>query len=172
MALDLSLYEATEADNGVSSNLIAGFGYDYLDTWRSLGVVDYAINVSKLRWGGTFTDYPDGVHFDAFTPTEYQWADTPGKTDGLASISEEFINDAYPNLRNLVALSMKGQGLEGANNLPYWFADILDARNILLLNPDINPKYGFSTSRSLFRGNRFYSFNQESKFSGTTTINY
>ena len=172
MALDLSLYEATEADNGVSSNLLAGFGYDYLDTWRSLGVVDYAINVSKLRWGGTFTDYPDGVHFDAFTPTEYQWADTPGKTDGLASIAEEFINDAYPNLRNLVALSMKGQGLEGANNLPYWFADILDAKNILLLNPDINPKYGFSTSRSLFRGNRFYSFNQESKFSGTTTINY
>ena len=60
--------------------------------------------------------------------------------------------------------SAQGKGLEGARNLPYWFADILDTRNILLLDSAKNLKYGFNTSRSLLRDNRGYSFNQESKY--------
>ena len=176
MALDLSLYEATEDNNGIGTNLIAGFGSSYLDTWRELGVVDYALNVAKLRWGGTFTGYPDGVHFDAFVPTSYQWADSKDKNgnslrDGLASTAEEFIATAYPNLKNLVTQSAQGKGLEGAKNLLYWFADILDTRNILLLDSSLTPKYGFNTDRSLLRDNRGYSFNQESKYV-KTTFNY
>jgi hypothetical protein len=111
MALDIGLYEATEADNGVGTNEIAGKGFDYLQTWKDLNVVDNAINVFKLRWGGTFknsdgTIYPDGVHFDAFPPTEYLWAGP----NGLAVQSLKFINEAYPNLINLFALDAQGKG--------------------------------------------------------------
>ena len=169
MALDISLYEATTANNGIGTNRIAGFGSSFLNTWKSLGVVDNAINVFNLRWGGAFTGYPDGVHFDAFFPTSYQWADSKDANgnslgDGLATQAQEFINDAYPNLKNLVIQSAQGKGLEGAKNLPYWFADILDTRNILLLDSGKTPKYGFNTSRSLLRDNRGSSFNQESKY--------
>ena len=177
MALDVSLYEATEADNGVSSNLIAGFGSGYLDTWRSLGVVDYAINVSKLRWGGTFTGYPDGVHFDAFPSSEYLWAGG----NGLAVQALSFLNDAYPNLRNLTSLSMSGQGLEGAKNLQYWFADILDTRNIMLLgklndDPEVASRinrnnFGFSTARAILRDSRGYDFEQRSFYKGLVETN-
>ena len=171
MALDISIYEATEADNGVSSNLIAGFGSSYLKTWRDLGVVDFATKVSKLRWGGTFTGYPDGVHFDAFPPTEYLWAGP----NGLAIQAENFINKAYPNLRNLAALSMQGKGLENKVNLQYWFADILDTRDIIFLKPDeyttdevasrINLNdFHLNTNRALYRDNRGYKFREESKF--------
>lgn len=176
MALDLSLYEATEDNNGIGTNLIAGFGSEYIPIWLELGVADYAANVAKLRWGGTFPGYPDGVHFDAFVPTSYQWADSKDKNgnslrDGLASTAEEFIATAYPNLKNLVIQSAQGKGLEGAKNLSYWFADILDTRNILLLDSSLTPKYGFNTDRSLLRDNRGYSFNQESKYV-KTTFNY
>ena len=176
MALDISLYEATEDNNGVGTNKIAGFGSSYLPIWIKLGVADYAANVAKLRWGGSFTGYPDGVHFDAFVPTSYQWADNKDANgeslrDGLASTAEEFIATAYPNLKNLVIQSAQRKGLEGATNLPYWYSDILDTRNILLLDSDKNPKYGFSTDRSLYRDNRGNAFANESK-ANKTIYNY
>ena len=178
MALDISLYEATEANNGVSSNLIAGFGSDYLDIWRNLGVVDFAVKVSKLRWGGTFTGYPDGVHFDAFSPTEYLWAGS----NGLAVQSLKFINEAYPNLRNLFVLDTQNKG-RGNTSLGTYFTDVLDTRNVMLLgklndDPELTTRinrnnFGLSTDRSLLKGStqRISLFNQDSKFTAPLDTN-
>ena len=166
MALDLSLYEATTSNNGIGTNKIAGFGSSYLDIWKQLGVVDHAINVAGLRWGGTFKNkdgsiYPDGVHFDAFNPSDYYWAG-----NGISVTALSFIQDAYPNLQNLVTMSANGQGLESKINLQYWFADILDTRNIMLLDSNKNPKYGFWTDRQFLRDSstRGQKFLTESKY--------
>ena len=178
MALDISLYEATKADNGVSSNLIAGFGSSYLDTWRGLGVVDHAINVTKLRWGGIFTGYPDGVHFDAFPPTEYLWAGP----NGLAVQALNFINKAYPNLKNLFILDTQGKG-RGNTSLGTYFTDVLDTRNVMLLGKlndstevatriNLN-NFGLNTDKAILKGStqRISLFNQDSNFIGPLDTN-
>lgn len=169
LALDIELVEATP--NGGGNNILAGQGERFVDTWRTLGVVDYATSVAKLRWGGTFKSvdsngniipYYDCVHFDALPSTQYTWAG-----NGMATTAQEFIRTAYPNLRNLVYLSTIGKGLENAKNLQYWFADILDTRNIILLS---NGTVNYDTSRALYRDSREYSFLEESKYTSTQIV--
>ena len=163
MALDLSLYEATTSNNGVGTNKIAGFGSSYLDIWKQLNVVDYAINVAGLRWGGTFKNkdgsiYPDGVHFDAFNPSDYYWAG-----NGLSVTALSFIQKAYPNLNNRFNLAVQ-QGITLNNNKTILGPDILDTRNILLLDTDRNPKYGFDTNRGIYRDRLGGTFKQNVKY--------
>jgi hypothetical protein len=175
MALDISLYEATEDNNGVGTNKIAGKGFDYLQTWKDLGVVDNAINVFKLRWGGTFknsdgTIYPDGVHFDAFPPTEYLWAGP----NGLALQSYNFMNTAYPNLLNSFALAVENRE-KNTSGISIWGVDILDTRNMMLLgklnnDPEVASRinrnnFGLSTDRAFSLVKALGTFNQIAGYS-------
>lgn len=82
LALDINIFEAVE--KGGSSKKVAGFGYDSLDTWRNLGIVNIAkLDGVNLRWGGTFNGYPDGVHFDAVTNS---WAGENGQAAKIADL--------------------------------------------------------------------------------------
>ena len=163
MALDINLF--TSSEEGGRGEKIAGFGSSYLQTWRDLGIVDYAVNGLKLRWGGTFTNrdgstYPDGVHFDAFPSTQYTWAGN----SGLATSSQEFIKTAYPDLERIYTLSTQGKGIEAKVNLPYWFSDILITKDILRLN---NGSAIFTTNEAKYRSSRGFSFREESNFTST-----
>lgn len=62
-AIDISIWEAGSIDG--NGKFLYGMGESYFEKWKELGIEDLAIK-NKLRWGGTFSDFPyDNVHFDA-----------------------------------------------------------------------------------------------------------
>ena len=62
-AIDISIWEAGSIDG--NGKRLYGKGQSYFEKWKELGIEKLALK-NKLRWGGTFTNYPyDNVHFDA-----------------------------------------------------------------------------------------------------------
>ena len=128
LALDIALYEIADTP-GSSTNLLAGFGSQYLSTWNDLKVVDLAKN-NGLRWGGTFTNndgsiYPDGVHFDALDRNTYSWPNM------ATTISKQLLED-YPNIQFHVLKSYKNNLSQPAfiNSISVKDYVVLDKGNI------------------------------------------
>jgi hypothetical protein len=158
LAIDIALYEPTGTP-GESTNKIASFGSDYLDVWESLGLPDYAKQYD-LRWGGYFRKadgsiYPDGVHFDVLNTNDYTWYNY------IANEAEDFINTTYPGLKSIYLKSTRGNGLENATNLPYWFSDILDARSTLTIGEG---RVKFDSAKAGYFSSRASSFQQNTNY--------
>lgn len=94
LALDIALYEPIEGQPGLSTNLLAGMGEQYVDYWYNTGIVELA-KQKGLRWGGTFTQvkngkvvpYYDCVHFDA------NWS------PALATAVSRRLDSNYPSIK-------------------------------------------------------------------------